>query len=385
MHGSNHTHKIAEIKGDDTRLKQVQKVTWVGTFVDLILTSGKLVVGFITQSSGLIADGIHSLSDLVTDVFILFINKIADEDPDDDHPYGHARFETLGTVVLGMVLFSVGIGLAVEYGSQLLSQESKAQPSFMALAVIILALAAKEWLFHYTMKWAKKTKSALLEANAWHSRSDALSSVVVLLGVIATLLGYPMIETLAAIAVAALICHMGFKLTWGAIQDLADRGVDPHTRDNMIDTINEVPGAVGVHYLRSRLMGSQVYLDLHLQVNKHVSVSEGHQVGDWVMKEIKTEYPDVVDITLHIDYENDDVMGPRKLAPLRHEIMKVLQDTDYLSDPDDMLVHYHNQKVKLELKFIADKNWPALYVEADQLISSNDWLDKIELSRIITR
>ncbi|TVP88680.1 MAG: cation transporter [Pseudomonadaceae bacterium] len=363
------------------RQRHMQRVTWISTLVDLLLSVVKLAVGLWVRSPALIADGIHSLSDLLTDGFVLVINRISHAEPDTNHPYGHARFETVGTVLLGMVLLLVGVGLAWDNISRLLSDEPVAVASIWAIAAAALSLLSKEALYRYGLHWANKLDSDLLKANAWHSRSDALSSLVVLFGVLATWFGYAWVEAWAALLVAALIGKMGAQLGWDALQQLADRGLDEEQQQAIEQCILGVPGVVSVHALRSRHMGNEYFIDVHIQVGNYISVSEGHQISDWVMRRLKREFSRLGDITLHIDPEDDASPPRRSLAPLRPDIERALASYPALAANTRMQIHYHRQQVMLELFFAASPT-AGCQQEAAQALVELDWLASIELHQI---
>ena len=363
------------------RQRHMQRVTWVSTLVDLVLSVVKLAVGLWVRSPALIADGIHSLSDLLTDGFVLVINRISHAEPDSNHPYGHARFETVGTVLLGMVLLLVGVGLAWDNISRLLSDEPVAQASVWAIAAAVLSLLSKEALYRYGLHWANKLDSDLLRANAWHSRSDALSSLVVLFGVLATWFGHAWIEAWAALLVAALIGKMGAQLGWNALQQLADRGLDKKQQEAIEACILSVPGVVSVHALRSRHMGNEYFIDVHIQVGNYISVSEGHQISDWVMWRLMREFSRLGDITLHIDPEDDETPIKRTLAPLRPDVLAALAAYPSLADSIRVQIHYHRQQVLLELFFTGPPD-ATCQQEASQAIAELEWLAAIELHQI---
>ena len=198
------------------RFKTISRVNWVCTILDPVLTVFKLSIGLFARSPGLIADALHSLSDLGTDILALVLGNLAKHGPDEDHPYGHARYETMGTAVLGTVLIMVAIGIGIENALALVHGESTT-PHWLALVAVAISIVSKEALFHYTMKYARLTRSSLLEANAWHSRSDSLSSVVVFVGIIFSLAGFPFVEYLAALGVARRVARVGgFRRVCGA-------------------------------------------------------------------------------------------------------------------------------------------------------------------------
>ncbi|MFY0665908.1 MAG: cation transporter [Natronospirillum sp.] len=368
----------------DERGSAMQKVTWISTAVDLLLSVLKLVIGFLVRSPALIADGIHSLSDLLTDFLVLVINKVAHSEPDEDHPYGHARFETLGTVILGIVLTAVGIGLAWDNISRLIAGNAPSNPSLWAIGAAAISLVAKELLFRYGMLWAKKLNSTLLEANAWHSRSDAWSSLVVLIGVIATWFGYGWMESWAALIVAVLIGKMGIELGWNALQDLADRAIPQDIQNRIRQEIKAVPGVDNVHHLRTRLMGNEIFIDVHIQVGNFISVSEGHQIGDYVIARLRRNFPDLTDITLHVDPEDDAAISRSGVAPLRPDIMSAMAKYSALSAHQRMQIHYRRQRARLELYFVETPAEDCLR-EREQALAELDWLEDIELYQTARR
>ena len=249
---------------NENRYQIISRVNWVCTGIDAVLTVFKLLVGILARSPALIADALHSLSDLGTDILALVLGKLAQHGPDEDHPYGHARYETMGTAVLGTALIMVALGIGVENVKALIHGDSST-PHWAALIAVAISIVSKEGLFHYTMKYAKLTRSNLLEANAWHSRSDSLSSVVVFIGIVCSLAGFPFVEYLAALGVAALIGKMGAQLAWDAVQDLIDRGVSTEQQQAYKQTLQRVEDIIDVHLLRSRIMGSDVFIDAHVK------------------------------------------------------------------------------------------------------------------------
>lgn len=331
------------------RQKIIRRVTWIGACLDGVLAFIKVCVGWLVHSPALIADGFHSLSDLLTDVAVVLFSHWASHAPDEDHPYGHHRYETLGTVILGTSLVIIASFIAWDSLQALFSAAKSPEPSYWAIAIATISIISKEYIFRYTLKAAKQVNSSLLEANAWHSRSDAFSSIVVLVGVIATFLGYAQIELIAAIFVAVLIGHMGVKLTWSATQDLVDRGLVPEEVEKIETVIADVSGVMDVHMLRSRIMGNHVYLDVHIQVEPFISVSEGHFIADSVMDAVREHFDRVNDITVHVDHEDDETQTVEYSLPARKQINTLL--SRYKIEPDRLQIHYRKQRVLLELFF----------------------------------
>jgi cation diffusion facilitator family transporter len=233
------------------RASAAARSTWVSVAVNLVLSVAQIVVGVWSKSQGLIADGVHTLSDLVADFVVLFANHHSQKDADADHPYGHQRFENAASLVLGLLLLAVGLGMLWSAASKLQNPESIASVHIVALWVAGAALVAKELLFRYMLAVAKRVKSSMLVANAWHARSDAASSLVVGVGIIGNLMGYPILDPIAAAIVGFMVTKMGWSFGWDALHDLMDRGVDEAEVAAIRKTLVETPGIRNAHDLRT--------------------------------------------------------------------------------------------------------------------------------------
>lgn len=205
------------------RAAAASKSTWVSVVVNLALTSAQIIAGVLTRSQGLVADGLHSLSDLVADFVVLLANHHSQKHPDEDHPYGHQRYENAASLVLGLLLLAVGVGLLWSAITKLQRPETIQSVHATALWVALGALTAKELLFRYMLAVATRVKSSMLVTNAWHARSDAASSLVVGIGIVGNLAGYPVFDPIAAAIVGFMIARMGWGFGWDALHDLMDR------------------------------------------------------------------------------------------------------------------------------------------------------------------
>lgn len=337
----------------NTRYRDIRKVTLVGAVVDLVLGVAKIVVGIVASSQALIADGIHSLSDLATDFLVLFAAKHAHRQADDEHPYGHGRIETVATVVLGVSLVAVAIGICYDAVRRLMAPELLLHPGWMALLVAVISVFSKELIYQYTARAARRLRSKMLHANAWHSRSDAISSIIVVIGVIATMLGYPSFDALAAVAVALMVARIGWDLLWKSLQELIDTALDPERVEAIRETIMAVDGVRTCHMLRTRHSGSDALVDVHILVDPALSVSEGHQIGEAVRWRLIKTIDDVSDVTVHIDPEDDELASSCVGLPLRDEVLRRLeqqwQHLDISKRLDKVVVHYLNGKVHVEV------------------------------------
>jgi cation diffusion facilitator family transporter len=282
------------------RAAAASRSTWVSVVVNLVLTATQIAVGVIAHSQGLIADGIHSLSDLVADFVVLFANHHSQKAADSDHPYGHQRFETAASLVLGVLLLAVGIGMLWSALQKLENPASVQTVHVVALWVAGAALVAKESLFRYMLSVAKRVKSSMLVANAWHARSDAASSLVVGLGIVGNLAGYPILDPIAASIVGFMVARMGWSFGWDALHDLVDRSVDEEEVAAIRRTLVETPGVANVHDVRTRKMGDMIVVDAHIEVDALITVEAGHDIAVRARQRVLQRHR-VLNLMTHVD------------------------------------------------------------------------------------
>jgi len=282
------------------RAAAASRSTWVSVAVNLILTVTQVVVGVLSKSQGLVADGIHSLSDLVADFVVLFASHHAKKDADEDHPYGHQRFETAASLVLGGLLLAVGMGMLWSAFRKLEEPDSVQKVHVAALWVAGGALIAKEVLFRYMLSVAKRVKSSMLVANAWHARSDAASSLVVGIGIIGNLAGYPILDPIAALIVGFMVAKMGWGFGWDAMHDLMDRSVDEDEVQAIRKTLIETSGVKNVHDVRTRKMGDMIVVDAHIEVDASISVEAGHDIAVDARQRVLQRHR-VLNLMTHVD------------------------------------------------------------------------------------
>ena len=306
----------------EARYGVTRRVTLVGALVNLVLAVAKIVYGVVGHSQSLVADGVHSLSDLLSDVLVLVAAKKASEEADEEHPYGHGRFETAAAVGLGVFLIAVGAGLGWDAVKRMLDPATLLQPAPLVLAVALASILAKEGLYQYTMWAARRHRSDLLKANAWHHRSDAVSSVVVLVGVGGTLAGMPYLDAVAAVAVAIMVAKVGWDLSHSGVQELVDTAVEPEMIEAIREKILEVDGVKDLHLLKSRRMAGEALVDVHILLqDPRVSVSEGHQISETVRGRLIRDFDAVTEVMVHIDPEDDEEEAPNRYLPLRRELL----------------------------------------------------------------
>ncbi|MBB3331455.1 cation diffusion facilitator family transporter [Halomonas campaniensis] len=304
-----------------------RRVTHLSLAVNSILGVAKIIVGWLVGSAALVADGLHSFSDLVTDGFVLAASHYGHQGPDHDHHYGHGRIETLATLFLGSMLIFVAGAIVWSSAERLVTSAEVPPPGYWAILLAILALLAKEWLFHITRRVAQRIGSKMLEANAWHHRSDVLSTGVVLVALVGTQFGASWIDTLAAIVVGLLVGKVGWDLLWESGRELVDTALPVSQQEAMREVALGVPGVAGVHDLRTRQSAGRTMLDLHVVVSPRISVSEGHEIGNEVSRRLRQAYPALTDLTFHVDPEDDAGEGdPSRFPglPLRPEVERAL-------------------------------------------------------------
>ena len=282
------------------RTAAAARSTWVSVAVNIALSSLQITVGVLARSQGLIADGIHSLSDLVADFAVLFASHHGAKEADADHPYGHQRFENAASFMVGALLLAVGAGMAWSAIGKLQNPQNIPAVHAAALAVAAVALVSKEILFRYMLRIATRVKSSMLVANAWHARSDAASSLVVGIGIAGNLAGYPLLDPIAALVVGLMILKMGCGFSWTALHELMDRGVDDQELKSIIATLAATPGVMGVHDVRTRKMGDMIVVDAHLEVDGTITVKAGHDIALAARSNVMERHR-VLSLMTHID------------------------------------------------------------------------------------
>jgi cation diffusion facilitator family transporter len=337
---------------DKQRHQVTKKVTLVGALVNGLLAFLQISSGLLGNSQALLADGIHTLSDLGSDFIVLLAASQSAKAADKEHPYGHGRIETLASVLLGLILIGVGVGVGFRGFNSIISSNQIAPEPF-TLAFAIIAILSKEGLYRYTLKASKRIHSTLLEANAWHHRSDALSSIIVLCGIAAQMIGVPYMDSLAAAIVALMISFMGYKLARKALEELIDTSLKSELVSNIKETIEKKDSVKDVHSLRTRSMGGQGYIDAEIRVNPRLTVSEAHHIAFSLEQQIKTEFPQIIDVGIHVDPLTEFGHHWVSDLPSREEILDRLNrqwSSINCSDKiQEIRLHYLNRQVEIDL------------------------------------
>ncbi len=331
------------------RYRKASRVALTGAVVNIFLGVIKTVGGIIFLSHALVADGIHSFADLFTDLMVVFASKFGSEEADEQHPYGHQRIETAATLLLS--LFLIVAGGAIGWDAIEALFETQQSPNKLAIIIAGVSILANEGLFHYTRIIGRHIKSELLVVNAWHHRTDSLSSMVVALGLMGTWLGVAHLDAVAAIVVALMIIKMGWDYSWDSVKELIDTAVDQKTLDEIERIIQSVHGVDRMHQLRTRSMGSDIYIDVHVQVAPMISVSEGHHVAQNVHRTLLQKIDHVKDVTVHIDPEDDEEACPSYHLPSRAVLEKEIFSDLKNQYPNivRIVVHYIDGSIYIDL------------------------------------
>ncbi len=350
--------------------KTILLVSLINAGINALLAILKIVIGKIGYSQALIADGIHSFSDLISDALVFIAARASIQHPDKEHPYGHRRIETVGTIAIGLILFAVSAIIFDEAILRLIHHAFQ-KPTSVVIMVAIISMVANEWLFHYSKKKGETINSHLLISNAWHKRSDVFVSLIVLISVIGSMLGWSWLDAIGAMIIAILITKMAIRMIWQSAQELIDHGVDEKILAAMKNTINAVPGVRSIHQLRTRLHGNSILVDLHIIVDPFISVSEGHHIGEEVHANLLQSIKNISDVTVHIDPENDEISRPSLHLPNRETVKKMLgarwSSLPGYSKTKKMTLHYLEGNLYIEI-FIP--------IDAMENFSANELLEK---------
>lgn len=291
--------KIRVDKGE--RSKAANSTSFISILINGLLAALQIVFGLITQSYSLIADAVHTLSDLLSDFVVLIANRFAKEKADAGHPYGHFRFETIAVLIIAVLLIVVGLEIITTSVGRIQNPATMEVNAGLAFFIALIAILAKELLYRYMAKVAKRVDSTIIMANALHARSDAISSLVVAVGLAAHFFGLSYADLVASMIVGAMIAYMGVKMAWNSLMDLADRSVDKVTLDSITNAIRDTPGLVDFHDLKTRKTGDFVLVELHLDLPARMTIAEGHDIADEIERRIKDAVPLVSYVLTHFD------------------------------------------------------------------------------------
>lgn len=340
----------------ERRYKASRGITLIGAVGNGILGVGKMIIGWTAGSQALLADGVHSLSDLFSDGLVLVGAREGSREADSEHPYGHGRIETVVTTILGILLIAVAVGLGWDAARRLLEAPGDLPaPGILALWAAVVSVVVKEVLYHVTVRVGRRVRSQMLQANAWHHRSDAISSLVVIVGVGGALLGFPALDAVAAIVVAVMVALVGWQLATGSLRELIDTGLEGERLALIRQTIETVDGVRDLHMLRTRHMGPDALVDVHVIVAPRISISEGHYISDQVAQRLIENVDEVTDVLVHIDPEDDQERAPSHHLPSRAQLIPELFALwsncpgAHAVERDDVVLHYLDGAIEVEL------------------------------------
>ena len=294
--------KNIEISLKTSRETVVRKVTWIGLLINITLACIKFAAGYFGRSQALIADAIHSLTDTTTDFAVIAGSHFWSRPPDESHPYGHQRLETLVTVFIGLMLAAAGIGIGWDAVATLREKDST-PPGWIALFAAMISILTKEVLYRWTTTAGKKIKSPALAANAWHHRTDAISSIPVLFAVGGALIfpSWSFLDLVGAVVVSIFVMHAAMKIIWPGVSELIDAGAPKDIQKKIADIACNNQGVQEAHKVRTRYISTSILVDMHIVVDGSISVRDGHAIADAVEYKIIDSIPNVLDVVVHVD------------------------------------------------------------------------------------
>jgi cation diffusion facilitator family transporter len=342
--------------------KQAKKVTWLGFAANLILALAKGFIGIIANSSALIADAGHSVSDLFSDGITLWAVRMSGIPKDENHPYGHGKFETVGTFLIALLLLFTGVGVAWHVFNKMDAPEV---PETIALWMAGIAIIVKEALFHVTRMVGRRSGSRILLANAWHHRSDAISSVAALVGIAGAQWGVPLMDPIAGMLVAGLIIKTGIDIGYESIRELTDENVEEEVISELNKIMSGIEGVDHYHEMRARRMGPHLLVDLHIEVDSMMSISAAHQVAERVRLGILEKLPAVNEVLVHVDAEDDffgeegselsqKIVLMRPQSEIENDVKKKLAKIHEIQGITHIYCHFLNQKLTVQVNILLD-------------------------------
>ena len=288
--------------------KTANRVSVITIIVNLALAVLKFAVGAASKSQALISDAVHSASDVVSTVAVIFGINLSAKSSDKKHPYGHERIECIFSVVLAMILFATGIGIGISAAETIVKGKEIEIPGKAALAAAVISIAVKEWMYHYTKRTAKKLSSSAMMADAWHHRSDALSSVGSFIGIGGAMLGVPVLDPIASIVICIFIAKAAFDIFMDAVNRLIDSSCPDEEAESMKNVISAIDGVKKIDMLRTRRFGSRVYVDVEISEDASLNLVRAHAIAEVVHKKIEESFPDVKHCMVHVNpYLQDEV------------------------------------------------------------------------------
>lgn len=293
-------------------MKVVKKLSQVGIFGNVALAAFKLVAGICGRSGAMVSDAVHSLSDVFA-TLIAYLGVILSKRPEDEeHPYGHERFECVASLVLGLILAVTGLGIGYAGIQKLISKEEIAVPTVLPLIAAVVSIAVKEAMFWYTMYYAKKLDSSAFKADAWHHRSDAISSVGSFVGIGLAKLGFPMMDPIASLFICIFILKVAYDIIRDALNKMLDTSCDKEMELSIREFIEKQPGVEHIDLFHTRQFGNKIYIDLEIAAKRDISLVDAHAIAENVHDNVEKEYPEVKHIMIHVNPEDESHLNQKQ-------------------------------------------------------------------------
>ena len=290
--------------------KIAMRVSIVSILVNVILSVFKLLAGLLAGSGAMVSDAIHSASDVFSTVIVMIGVTLSGKKSDKEHPYGHDRMECVASILLAVVLFATGLGIGVNGIEKIAGggMESAAAPGRLALAAAVISIVVKEWMYWYTRAAAKKINSGALMADAWHHRSDSLSSIGAFAGILGARLGFPVLDPLASVIICIFIGKASWDIFHDAMNKMVDKSCDDRTIQDMRQSVLENPGVAKIDEMRTRMFGAKAYVDIEIAADGNLTLNEAHKIAENVHSRIEMEFPEVKHCMVHVNPLNERAM-----------------------------------------------------------------------------
>ena len=293
---------------DDFHVKTANRVSAVSIFVNVFLSVIKLAAGILAHSAALVSDAVHSLSDVFSTVAVIAGVNISARKADAGHQYGHERIESIFSVLLSVLLFATGISIGIAGVRSVISGSYREAviPGMAALVAALLSIAVKEWMYHYTIRAAKRIRSTALKADAWHHRSDALSSIGSFAGVLLARLGFPIFDPVASVIICVFVIKAAYDIFREATDELVDKSADEEVCERLKETIMAQDGVMGIDSLKTRIFGAKLYVDVEIGCNGEWTLYRAHSVAENVHDSIENNFPEVKHCMVHVNPKNEN-------------------------------------------------------------------------------
>ncbi|MBR3312193.1 MAG: cation transporter [Solobacterium sp.] len=286
--------------------KIVKQISRVGILGNILLAGFKLAAGLLGKSGAMVSDAVHSLSDVFA-TFVAYIGvRLAGQEEDAEHPYGHERLECVAALILGLILAGTGLGIGWSGLTKLIDKnQTLAVPTLLPLIAAVVSIIVKEGMFWYTMHYAKKLNSDAFKADAWHHRSDAISSIGAFIGIGMAKLGYPIMDPIASVIICLFILKVAYEISMDAIDKMLDTSCDSEFEEELKNYIEKQNGVNRIDLLHTRLFGNKIYVDLEIAVDPYISLIDAHEIAESVHSSVEKQYPNIKHIMIHVNPDEE--------------------------------------------------------------------------------